>query len=101
MGEPLRITRSGYEHGLTVVVAQRVDDYCHTVQDLVGTNIYLIDPTVYLDEFSGSVVSRLIQANEELFISVDAFFVWGSEQTRSYEPHLRTCIFPDETHLDK
>lgn len=101
LAEPLRITRAGYGYGLTVVVDQRVDDYCHTVRDVVGTIIYLLETNVYLDENSDTVASRLIQPNEELFISVDAFAVNGSEHMRSYEPHLRPCFFPEETEMDK
>lgn len=101
IAEPLSITQSGYEYGLSVVVNQRVDDYSHTVQDLIGTNVYMLDSTIYLDEFSGSVVSRLMQPNEELYISLDAFVVSGSDDMRPYEPHLRPCFFSDETGLDK
>lgn len=101
IGEPLRITRAGYGYGLTIVVDQRVDDYCHTVRDLVGTSIYLLEPNVFLDETSDTVTSRLIQPNEELFISVDAFAVSGSDDMRSYEPHLRPCFFAGETEWDK
>lgn len=99
--EPLRIFRAGYEYGLTVVVHHRVGDYCHTVQDFVGTNIYLLDSTLYLDELSGGVASRILQPEEELFMTVDMIVVNGSEHMRPHNPHLRGCFFPDETALDK
>lgn len=101
VAEPLRISRAGFEYGLTVVLNQRVDDYSHTVQDMVGTNIYLLYHTSYLDEMSGGVVSRLLQPDEELFVSVDAYFVTGSEYMRPINPFTRDCFFYDETALDK
>lgn len=99
--DSLRVSRAGFEYGLSVVLNQRVNDYCHTFQDLIGTNIYLLDSTVYLDEMCGDVAARVTQPNEELFMSVDAFVVTGSEHMRSYKPYLRQCFFPDETALDK
>lgn len=97
--EPLHISRVGYEYGLSVVINQSLADYSHTYNDFVGTQAFLFGSTDYLDEISGSVVSRILQSNEELFISVNVVPVFGSESMRPHSPELRECFFEDESPL--
>lgn len=91
----------GLEFGLTVLLDQMLDDYSHTYNDFVGTNIFMMEPTDFLDGISGSMAMRLFQPEEELHVSLGAVPIIASENIRLYSPKLRGCLFDNENMLGK
>lgn len=97
--QPLHIRKVGYDYGLTVVINQMLEDYCNTLSNAIGTLTYILDSTDYLDELSGSLVMRILQSDEELFISINAMPVFGSDTLKAYSPRSRECYFEEETDM--
>lgn len=101
LNNTLRINRVGYDYGLTVVVNQMVEDYAYTYHNFIGLNVFLMEPTHFLDDTTGSSVMRISQVDEELYLSLNAVPIVASQNIRMYSPSLRGCLFDNENMLGK
>ena len=84
-----------------MVIDHQVDDYSFGQFNFIGSLIYLFDVTDFLDEVSGGTINRIVEPDDEMFMSMNVIPVIGSNSMRPYSPEVRGCLFEDENILKR
>lgn len=82
-----------------MLIDQQINDYAFSLHSNVGTRILVFSTQNFPDQTSGAVKEKFIEVGEEMFLSVSAMPIHGSEDIRTYDQSARNCVFDDEIRL--
>lgn len=99
VGEPVRVTKHGFDFGLMVLVNQLTDDYAFAMNSNIGCRILIFDTINFPDNISGALKEKFLSIGEEMFLSINARPTIGADGLRRYSKELRNCVFKDEISL--
>nr|XP_034834229.1 sodium channel protein Nach-like [Maniola hyperantus] len=88
----------GQLHGLNIILDAMVDDYSYTTFNMFGFEVSadLRCNSLYADLNSGSMIQRIAQPNQAVFIEINAVKQVATEEVRKYPPETRKCLFHDD-----
>ncbi|XP_047994404.1 sodium channel protein Nach-like [Leguminivora glycinivorella] len=92
----LRQKQAGSHHGLMVVLDPLLEDYAYPLRSGRGFDIYLFDPTHYVDPSGGRVLQRVSEPNEVMVLELRSARQIATNEVRKYPLSIRKCLFHDE-----
>lgn len=97
--QPLLVKNSGIEMGLSVVIEQDLNDFALVPQSHTATRVLIHHSNDFPDEVSNSITEKLMNAGQEIHVSIQPRPVTGSSGMRGFSPKARGCFFEDEAKL--
>ncbi|KAL4708273.1 hypothetical protein ACJJTC_016322 [Scirpophaga incertulas] len=87
---------SGPLKGLNVVIDPLVDDYAYPINNIIGFDIFLHDPTHFADINAGRVIHRIVEGNTTIHLQLHSVKQMATQEVRKYPLSARQCLFHDE-----